>query len=74
MIINKRKLYDVQFSLEELEALHAAERALSDVAIVFGSEGYLQSAETGEVVMLEELNRVRGILDFFYDHRVFERV
>lgn len=74
MTINNRKLYDVQFTLEELNALQGAERALTEVATLFGSEGYLQSAETGEVVMLEELNRVRGILDFFYDHRVFERV
>ena len=74
MKINDRKLYDVQFTLEELEALQGAERALTEIAMLFGSEGYLQSAETGEVVMLEELNRVRGILDFFYDHRFFERV
>lgn len=74
MTINNRKLYDIQFTLEELEALQGAERALTEIATRFGSEGYLQSAETGEVVMLEELNRVRGILDFFYDHRVFERV
>ena len=74
MTINNRKLYNVQFTHEELEALQGAERALAEVATLFGSEGYLMSAETGEVVMLDELNRVRGVLDFFYDHRVFERV
>ncbi|MBR6803580.1 MAG: hypothetical protein IKM57_01555 [Paludibacteraceae bacterium] len=74
MTINNRKLYDVQFTLKELEALQGAERALTEVATLFGSEGYLMSAETGEIVMLEELNRVRGILDFFHDYRVFERV
>ena len=74
MKINDRKLYDIQFSLEELEALQGAERAITEIVTLFGSEGHLMSAETGEVVMLDELNRVRGILDFFYDHRVFERV
>lgn len=74
MTINNRKLYDVQFTLEELNALQGAERALTEVATLFGSEGYLMAAETGEAVELSELNRVRAILDFFYDHRVFERV
>ena len=74
MKINDRKLYDIQFSLEELEALQGAERAITEIVTLFGSEGHLASAETGEVVMLDELNRVRAILDFFYDHRVFERV
>ena len=73
MTVNNRKLYDVQFTLEELEALQGAERAIAEVTTLFGSEGHLMSAETGEVVMLNELNRVRGILDFFYDHRIFER-
>lgn len=74
MKINNRKLYDVQFTLEELEALQDAERAITEIVTLFGSEGHLMSAETGEAVALDELNRVRGILDFFYDHRVFERV
>lgn len=73
MTVNNRKLYDIQFTLEELEALQGAERAIAEIATLFGSEGHLMSAETGEVVMLDELNRVRGILDFFYDHRIFER-
>ena len=74
MKINDRKLYDIQFTLEELEALQGAERAIKEIVMLFGSEGHLMSAETGEVVMLDELNRVRGILSCFYDHRVFERV
>lgn len=74
MKINNRKLYDVQFTLEELEALENAERAITEIVTLFGSEGHLMSAETGEAVGLDELNRVRGILDFFHDYRVFERV
>ena len=74
MKINNRKLHDVQFTYEELEALECAERALTEVAVAFGTEGTLMAAETDECVELSELNRVRAILDFFYDHRVFEVV
>lgn len=74
MKINNRKLYDVQLSVEELEALHGAERAITDVIVLFGTEGALVAGETGECVELSELNRVRAILDFFQDHRIFERV
>ena len=74
MKLNDKKLYDVQFTYEELCAIENAERALTEVAVVFGSEGVLVAAETGEAVELSELNRVCAILDFFYDHRVFERV
>lgn len=73
MTTTNRKLYDIQFTLEELDALSAAERALTEVVTLFGSEGYLMSAETGEIVELSELNRIRAVLDFFYDHRIFER-
>ena len=74
MKLNDRKLYDCQFDHEELEALEGAERAITEIVTLFGSEGTLVAAETGECVELSELNRVRAILDFFYDHRVFERI
>lgn len=74
MKVNNRKLYDCQFSLEEIEALEGAERAITEVVTLFGSEGTLVAAETGECVDLSELNRVRAILDFFCDHRVYERM
>ena len=74
MKINNRKLHDVQFTEKELNALSDAERALTEVAVAFGTECTLVAAETGECVQLSELNRVRAILDFFYDHRVFEVV
>lgn len=74
MILVDHKLYDCQFNWNELEALAGAERAITEIVTLFGSEGTLLAAETGECVELSELNRVRGILDFFYDHRVFERI
>lgn len=74
MKLNDRKLYDCQFDYEELSALEDAERAITEIVTLFGSEGTLVAAETGECVDLSELNRVRAILDFFHDHRVFERI
>lgn len=74
MKLNDRKLYDCQFDYEELSAFEDAERAITEIITLFGSEGTLVAAETGECVDLSELNRVRAILDFFHDHRVFERV
>lgn len=74
MKLNDRKLYDCQFDWDELNALEGAERAITEIVILFGSEGTLLAAETGECVELSELNRVRAILDFFHDHRVFERI
>lgn len=74
MKLNNRKLYDCQFDFNELNALEDAERAITEVVTMFGSEGTLMAAETGECVDLSELCRVRAILDFFHDHRVFERI
>ena len=74
MTTTKKTLHDVKFSFEELQALEGAERALTEVSVIFGTQATLMSAETGEIVQLEELNRVRAILDFFAEHRVFEVV
>ena len=74
MKLNDRKLYDCQFDYEELCALEGAERTITEVITLFGSEGTLVAAETGECVDLSELHRVRAILDFFHDHRIFERM
>ena len=74
MKINNQKMYDCQFDWDELDALEGAERAITEIVTLFGSEGTLVAAETGECVDLSELNRVRAILDFFHDHRIFERM
>lgn len=74
MILNEKKLYEIQLTGKELTALDVSERALAEVAEMFGSNGTLVAAETGECVDLSELNRVRAVLDFFYIHKIFERV
>lgn len=74
MKLNDRKLHDCHFDYEELCALEGAERVITEVVTLLGSEGTLVAAETGECVDLSELNRVRAILDFFHDHGIFERM
>lgn len=74
MKLNDRKLYDCHFDWDELNALEGAERVITEIVTLFGSEGMLVAAETGECVDLSELNRVRAILDFFHDHGIFERM
>jgi hypothetical protein len=74
MTTTKKAIHDIQFTYEELSALNDAERALAEISVMFGTQATLMSAETGEIVQLEELNRVRAILDFFVGHRVFEVV
>ena len=74
MKLNDRKLYDCHFEWDELNALEGAERTIAEIITLFGSEGTLVAAETGECVELSELHRVRAILDFFHDHGIFERI
>lgn len=74
MTITNKRVFDVQLTQDEINTLENAERIINDLSIFFGSDGALMSAETGESVILYELNRVRGILDFFADYRAFEIV
>lgn len=74
MTATKKAIHDIQFTCKEVSALSDAECALAEISVAFGTQATLISAETGEVVQLEELNRVRAILEFFVEHRVFEVV
>lgn len=74
MTITNKRVLDVQLTQDEITTLENAERIINDLSIFFGSDGAVMSAETGESVVLYELNRVRAILDFFVDYRAFEIV
>lgn len=74
MTITNKRVFDVQLTQDEINTLENAERIINDLSIFFGSDGAVMSAETGESVVLYELNRVRAILDFFVDYRAFEIV
>lgn len=74
MTITNKRVFDIQLTQDEINTLENAERIINDLSIFFGSDDALMSAESGECVVLEELNRVRAILDFFVDYRAFEIV
>lgn len=74
MTITNKRVLDVQLTQDEINTLENAERVITELSIFFGSDGAVMSAETGESVVLYELNRVRAILDFFVDYRAFEIV
>jgi hypothetical protein len=72
MKLLEKKLFVVNFTAEELDALELADRALGELYNVFGRDDKLVSPDTGELVELNELPRVRGILNLLCTRRTFE--
>ena len=59
-----------QLNLSELQALELAEKILGEFCENYAENCCLVSVNDGECVLMEELPRVRGILDFFMRNRV----
>lgn len=59
-----------QLSIEEFQALKLAEKVLEHLTEVYGDKCRLTSVNDGECVLMNELPRVRGILDFIMCNRV----
>ena len=59
-----------QLSLEEFQALELAEKILGHFTEVYGSDCRLTSPNDGECILISELLRMRGILDFVMRNRV----
>lgn len=72
MTTTKKTIHNIRLTHAELIALQEAHDVLSEITAMFGTQATLMSAETGEVVELDELSRVRGVLSFFREYRVFE--
>lgn len=72
MTLLEKRLLVVNFTAEELDALELADRALGELYNLFGCDDKLVSPDTGELVELNELSRVRGILRLLYTRRTFE--
>ena len=72
MKLLEKRLFVVNFTAEELDALELADRALGELYNHFGRDDKLVSPDTGELVELNELPRVRGILNLLYARRTFE--
>ena len=61
-----------QLSMEDHDALKVVEELLVKMTKYYGEGITLMSPNTGEVIQIEELARVRGILGFIQENRVVE--
>ena len=59
-----------QLSLKEFQALELAEKVLGEFCENYAEDCRLTSVNDGECVLMNELPRVRGILDFIMRNRV----
>lgn len=61
-----------EFSVEEVDALFKASKVLEEIQNMYDEKGVLASPNDGEIVEVDELARVRGILGFLFNNRVVE--
>ena len=59
-----------QLSIEEFQALELAEKVLEHFCDMYDDNCRLTSVNDGECILMSELPRVRGILDFVMRNRV----
>lgn len=68
MEIKKEKIIRVALTLAEREEFESVYDALADIMLSCGKRNKLISVETGEVIDMDEIPRVLGILSGFMDH------
>lgn len=64
----------ILMSAEEVECLEMADKILHKIQDSFPDETELESVDTGEIVRIEEIARLRGILNAFYENEEFREV
>ena len=72
MTINSQSFNVIQYTAEEAYALALVHNLMGRIVDFYPSGAVLESPNDGEVVEVDELLRVRGILDFFFRNRVVE--
>lgn len=60
------------FSEEEIKAIDKTLQILTDLQNAYDDKDVLANANDGEIICIEELARVKGILSFIYYNRVVE--
>lgn len=60
------------FSIEEIQAIDKTMQVLTDLQNIYDDSIILANANDGEIIAIEELKRVKGILSFLYMNRVVE--
>jgi hypothetical protein len=68
MEIKKEKIIRIGLTLAEKEEFESVYDALADIMLSCGKRNKLISVETGEVIDMDEIPRVLGILSGFMDH------
>ena len=72
MRTERTNVHAIVLEIEEYQAMEKVIEVLEELEHKFGTENSLMSAETGEIVGIAELPRVRGILDGLRNHRCWE--
>lgn len=72
MRTERTNVHAIILEIEEYQAMEKVIEVLEELEHKFGTENSLMSAETGEIVGIAELPRVRGILDVFRNYRCWE--
>lgn len=62
----------ILMSAEEVECLEMADKILYKIQDSFPDETELESVDTGEIVMIGEIARMRGILNAFCENVEFK--
>ena len=60
------------FTIEEVQAIEKTLHILTDLQSTYDDKDVLANANDGEIICIEELARVKGILSFIYYNRVVE--
>lgn len=60
------------FSVEEVQAIDKTLQILTDLQNAYDDKDILANANDGEIICIEELARVKGVLSFIYCNRVVE--
>lgn len=60
------------FSVEETQAIDKTMQVLTDLQNIYDDSTILANVNDGEIICIEELGRVKGILSFIYMNRVVE--
>ena len=72
MVVRNQRFNIHQFTLDEFVFLENAENIISQIQAQYSEEDVLMSPNDGEIIQIEELARVKGILSFLMRNRVVE--
>lgn len=60
------------FSIKEVQAIDKTLQILTELQEIYDNKDVLASVNDGEILCIEELARVKGILSFIYYNRAVE--